>query len=140
MIINLIRTESGEEGTFSRLLVGRHEFACAELPWENNQRFISCIPFGEYTCSLVHSPKYGKAYQVHGVLNRTHILFHVGNWAGAEDKGFISNSDGCILIGQSIVSINGQKAVSNSRESIEKFHNCVDAISFTLLVSGFDIW
>ncbi len=140
MIINSIRTESGEEGTFSMFLFDSHTFFTAELPWKNNQIGISCIPFGEYECSIVNSPKYGEVYQVHDVPGRTHILIHNGNWAGDEEKGFRSDSDGCIILGETRAKIHNQKAVGSSRKALEKFHYYMNNEPFTLIISGFDIW
>lgn len=139
-IVPLIRTESGLEGTFGKLLAPDYTFSTAELPWKNNQTSISCIPFGEYECSIVDSPKYGLVYQVHNVPNRTHILFHWGNWAGDKSSGYKSNSDGCIILGMTRAIISGQNAVSSSRVAVERFHKIMGNKPFTLIVSGFDIW
>ena len=68
-----------------------------ELPWKNNQPFISCIPTGHYLMSPWVSPKFGKCYIIEGGTvgktfgQRTHCLFHAANWVG--------QLNGCIAVG-----------------------------------------
>ena len=60
-----------------------------EPPWLNNQRNISCIPYGQY---LVRRNKTGKHqyYEILNVPNRDNIEIH---------KGVLpKHSDGCILL------------------------------------------
>jgi len=140
MLVSLIRTEMGEEGTFGILLAKGKRFETVELPWHDNQKGISCIPYGEYECEIVNSPKFGRVYQVKDVDERTHILFHWGNWAGDMAEGFRSDSDGCILIGMKRSYIYGQKAVGDSRTAVKKFNELMNHEPFTLIVSGLDIW
>ena len=140
MIVNLVRTESGKEGTFGKLIINQHILSTVELPWEDNEKNISCIPYGTYNCVKIHSPKYGDVFQVMSVPNRTHILFHWGNWAGDEEAGFRSDSDGCILVGLERAVIRGQKAVASSKIAIRKMNDFITVPEFTLVVSGMDIW
>lgn len=140
MIINLIRTESGLEGTFGIMLVYGKRFYTAELPWKDNQKGKSCIPYGEYECEIVDSPKFGLSYQVKDVVGRTHILFHAGNWAGDEEAGYASDSDGCILIGEALGRINEQACVTSSRKALAYFKHITDGRPFQLIISGFDVW
>ena len=63
-----------------------------EPPWKNNEKNISCIPCGLYQCEFHISPKFGPTYQVKGVPDRTHILFHKGNYT--------KNTKGCVLVGE----------------------------------------
>jgi hypothetical protein len=63
-----------------------------EPPWRDNEKNISCIPAGLYNCEFNISPKFGPTYEVMGVPNRSHILFHKGN--------FTHNTKGCILVGE----------------------------------------
>lgn len=62
-----------------------------ELPWRNNLPNISCIPEGEYKCKPYSSAKYNNVYEVTGVMNRSYILIHIGN--------FTTDTRGCILVG-----------------------------------------
>ena len=139
-IVNMVRTESGDEGTFSKFIIADNVFVTVEPPWENNKQGISCIPYGEYECKWVESPKYGGVYQVTDVKGRTHILIHWGNWAGDIEAGFKSDSDGCIILGTERAVIYDQKAVASSKAAIARFHETMERKPFTLIVSGFDIW
>ena len=65
-----------------------------EPPWRNNEKNISCIPAGIYNCAFHISPKFGPTYEVKEVPDRSHILFHKGNYT--------HNTKGCILVGEQI--------------------------------------
>lgn len=70
-----------------------------ELPWQDNERNISCIPEGEYLVWKMHPTKKRK-YQyfwVKDVPGRTGILFHPGN--------FTHQILGCILPGEEFVDL-----------------------------------
>ena len=55
-------------------------FDSLELPWEDNENNISCIPEGEYEVVTRYSQKYGKHYHVTDVEGRSWILIHAGNF------------------------------------------------------------
>lgn len=88
-----------DSATFGRLTVGDAVFYTLEPPWKGNQQRISCIPEGVYTLRMRDSKivsdttggEFTRGWEVTGVLNRTFIMFHVGNWE--------RNTDGCILVG-----------------------------------------
>ena len=63
-----------------------------ELPFMDNKRGISCIPFGTYQCKKDNKGKY-RYWKILDVQGRTGIEFHNGNIA--------IDTDGCILLGQS---------------------------------------
>ena len=82
-----------------------------EPPDLNNEKFISCIPPGEYTAQLHHSKKFGDVYCLQDVPDRTQIYIHAGN--------FKHQTLGCILPGQSISRDHqGQFMVTNSRSTL----------------------
>mgnify|MGYP003632453159 FL=1 len=66
-----------------------------ELAWRDNQKSVSCIPEGEYSCRVRLARESGSRDYVHllvqDVPNRSYILFHRGNYP--------SDSRGCILTG-----------------------------------------
>lgn len=116
----LIRTETSDHGTFGLFTypaVGYESFV-AEPPWRDNQRGISCIPAGEYIVQPRQSPKYGWCFHVTGVDGRSWILNHSGNFAGDTTKGLRSHTMGCLLHGQKLGYLAGQRAVLNSRVMI----------------------
>jgi hypothetical protein len=73
------------------ILSCKDELICytIELPWQENKRWISCIPEDRYQLQL----RYSKRHQLHlllkGVPNRTLILIHKANNALKELKGCI---------------------------------------------------
>jgi len=133
---SLIRHESSSEGTFGKLIVLDRVFHSAELPWWNNQTDVSCIPLGEYTCTWHQSSRYGWTYLVNDVPGRTHILFHVGNWAGDDHKGYRTDSNGCILLGLAAGEIYGQKAILQSTKAIKEFNGSLNQRAFRLIISS----
>ena len=89
-----------------------YKFFTLELPWENNQRNISCIPKGVYNIKKIESPHLGYCLDVKCVPNRTYIRIHSGN--------YYSQIMGCILVGDSLEDINhdGILDVTNSRATL----------------------
>lgn len=72
--------------------------ATLELPWEDNQQSISCIPEGTYDIEPYHSPKFGDVLLLKGVPNRKWIEIHSGNYH--------TQIEGCILVGYDLRYIN----------------------------------
>lgn len=95
MLLTLIRAgEQSDGGIQGVLRYGQWAFALTlERPWKDNERHLSCIPAGRYTCERVRSPKFGDTFEVVDVPGRSHILFHKGNT--------IDHTQGCILVGES---------------------------------------
>ncbi len=99
-----------------------------ENPWKQNQKMVSCIPEGSYLCRKYSSDKYPNVYQVLEVPNRTHILFHAGN--------FERDTKGCILLGLGACSLGDDPMVSNSRLAMAKFRGIMgDDEEFKLVIS-----
>ncbi len=91
--IILARIATGKDGTFGVLIDGNIPFALTlEPPWRDNQKNISCIPGGSYQCDSVNSPRFGYTFSVLHVPDRTHIVFHCGNYT--------KDTKGCILVGE----------------------------------------
>lgn len=84
-----------------------------ERPWKDNQRSISCIPAGAYTCKRVTSPKFGVTFEVLNVPGRQEILFHKGN--------IQEDSHGCILIGEQFGVLLNKPAILAAKEGFEEF-------------------
>lgn len=62
-----------------------------ELSWEENKKYKSCIPEGDYDLEPDTSTKLGRVFNVRNVPDRTDIIIHQG---GSPEK-----TDGCILVG-----------------------------------------
>lgn len=89
-------------------------FFTMEPPWENNEKFKSCIPAGEYIMVKHDSPKFGKCFKLLDVPERTDILMHPGN--------FPENTTGCILVGCGFKDIDGDRKldVVDSRKAMDE--------------------
>jgi len=82
----------------------------------------TCIPLGTYPLSTRFSPKFSKAYNhnmiwVQNVPDFEFILIHWGNT--------ISDTEGCLIIGNKIGIVNQKDAVLNSRATYLKFYDKV---------------
>lgn len=127
MLVKLIRTIQNDKMTIGNLFVA-DEFSCntLELPWKDNQPFISCIPPGTYTCSKVLSKRHGTTFQIDDVPGRDGILFHVGN--------FPKDTEGCILLGRHIG--NDRDMIYNSGTAFNEFTATLWKVDkFTLEIS-----
>ena len=90
------------------------QFATIELPWLNNEPFISCIPPGTYKAKKILSSTFGWCIQILDVPNRTNILLHSGN--------FYTNTKGCIIVGKSFAKINkdSQIDINHSKKALQQ--------------------
>lgn len=112
--VELIRLETGDDGTFGVLRVdGKVHCVTLEPPDEDNRQNVSCVPEGEYVCRRIHSPRYGNTFEVADVPGRTHILFHPGNVVG--------DTRGCVLVGRQFGLLRGDRAVLNSGKTFDGF-------------------
>lgn len=133
----LKRTEESKHGTFGVLSAPSIGFSCfsGELPWKNNRNRVSCIPTGEYLVKIRKSPKYGIIFHLKDVEGRTYILIHWGNLCGDVEKGLISHTAGCIILGKKLGLLLSQKAVLNSRITVKKFMRLMQNEPFKLIIS-----
>lgn len=117
-ILELIRLETGHEGTIGVLKINKRVFCSTlEPPDLQNARGASNIPAGQYCCGFVLSPKFGPAYEVQNVPGRSSILFHAGNT--------VDHTQGCILLGQYPGKLRGDRAVLNSGKTFKRFMDIV---------------
>lgn len=102
--ISLVRKPSTDEGTPGHIQVDPINIVMTlELPDRNNAPGISRIPAGTYRAQFTKSPLFPSGtFQVIGVPGREGIRIHIGNWAGDVAKGFASDVEGCILVGNVI--------------------------------------
>jgi len=107
-----------------------------EPPWLGNIRSRSCIPEGVYKVSIKHSNKYGSVYQVKSVPGRSNILIHSGNFAGDEESGYVSDTDGCILPGTNHGILSGQEVVFDSRNTLNALMSLLNNEPFDLTIKG----
>ena len=90
MELELIRTYL-PKGTNGEILYNKDRVCFSiELPWQDNQRRISCIPEGRYELTKRYSQRFGWHLLVNNVVDRTYILIHAFNDALKESKGCIA--------------------------------------------------
>lgn len=133
MRVTLERLETSDAGTFGRLILPNTTLFTGELPWRNNQPSISCIPKGLYSVYWSLSPRFGrKMLIVTPVTNRTGIRIHSANFMGDATKGYRSQLNGCIALGERLGKLDGQKALLVSSPAVRKFETFVNGRTFQL--------
>lgn len=127
-IVELIRLESNPKaGTFGILKINKRVFCVTlEPPSIGNVKIISCIPTGQYDCSIVDSPRYGEVYGVEKVYNRENILFHSGN--------LVKHTEGCIILAQHFGKLKGNRAVLSSGKTFSQFMSLLKKEPFFLTI------
>lgn len=118
----LERQESGDQGTFGRLIVGQLSLYTGELPWRGNASDTSCIPPGVYNCAMTLSPRFRRAlYEIRSVDGRSAIRIHPANVMGDKSRGYLSQLNGCVALGERMGWMDRQKAVLLSRPAVRRF-------------------
>jgi hypothetical protein len=137
--IYLFRNKTSDQGTEGILVTPGFQCYTLELPWRNNQSNISCIPEGEYKVDLFYSHHFKRhVYHINNVHNRQYVLIHSGNYAGDVTKGYKSHVLGCVLVGKSYGFINKQRAILNSRITLNSFMSFMNNKPFNLKIMGND--
>jgi hypothetical protein len=101
------------------LIDGNPQCCTLELPWKGNIKQVSCIPVGKYQAkkTLARTTNGGlfipETFEVVDVPDRSGILFHIGNTP--------SETNGCILLGDSFGYIKGAPAVLGSKIAFASF-------------------
>lgn len=92
----VLETLSYEDYTIGRLqLPNGKYFMTLELPWKNNESYVSCIPAGVYRGFTRYSPKNkARVIELRDVPDRTHIQIHIAN--------YVSSLEGCIAVGKGL--------------------------------------
>ncbi len=103
-----------EDCTIGYLNFGIFRCATLELADKDNQQNISCIPAGTYSWVKVLSPSLGDCIDIQGVVGRTYIRIHSGNYT--------SQIQGCVLVGEYHKDINndGIPDVVNSKVTLSE--------------------
>lgn len=131
----LTRQVFSSQGTFGVLAIDQQNFFTGELPWIDNLRGRSCIPLGTYEVSWTFSPRFKRyCYEVMDVPGRDGIRFHAGNFCGDREKGWKSDVDGCIILGESFGAKDGQKCLFLSVRAINRFEAYMAQEDFVLTI------
>jgi len=118
------------DATFGNLITpkGMH-YATVERSWQDNKPSISCIPIGEYKCAPRRYNRGGyDAIELLNVIERTHILMHIGNFA--------NNSNGCILINTMFGSINNEWCGLSSTNAFNSLMSELGGLNFNLTITN----
>lgn len=136
----ILRVSESDEGTFGYAVVAGRMFRSLELPDRDNRTNVSRIPAGVYDIEYVKTgrPHGGRwfSYWLKDVPGRSGILIHSGNWAGDRFKGLKTNSWGCILLGQAVGVLGGQRAVISSKSAVYAFNEAMRHRSGKLRIIG----
>lgn len=112
-IVRLIRIKFDDKQTLGKLIYKNNVIACTlELPYNNNNKRISCIPKGIYNVVRRKSKKYGEHFHITDVPNRSLILIHHANYH--------YELLGCVAVGSDFKDINkdGYLDVINSKTTM----------------------
>jgi len=92
--ITITRTSSSNKGVYGYYNVDNVLFGCTlELPWRDNEEYISCVQLGTYDATLHYSEKLGVwVVWLEDKDGRKYIYIH-----GGKD---LKDTRGCILIGK----------------------------------------
>lgn len=120
-IVELIRLEESPQGTIGVMRIDKQIFCFTlEPPDRLNERNISSIPAKQYLCKPFESKRFGKTFEVADVPGRSAILFHAGNT--------VDHTEGCILVGESVGKLKGDRAVLNSGATFKRFAEAVGVV------------
>jgi hypothetical protein len=133
MFLQLLRFSYAEDGIFGHLIGPfTSSFLTLEHSYLIDGKYVPKISNGNYLCKKgIHQLKSGSAFEtfeVTQVARHTGILFHIGN--------YLKDSEGCILIGNSISGLLGSRMITESRNAFLDFMGSVGEENyFTLVVS-----
>lgn len=125
-VVTLKRAYGDDKQQLGDLYIDGFKCKTLELSWKDNQKNISSIPKGTYTCKRRFSIKFGWVYEVQNVKGRTGILIHSGNT--------FFDIQGCILLGDSYGDLNKDKHadILNSTKTIKAFETFMQKKDFLL--------
>ena len=119
--IQIFRLEDNKTyGTFGVMLINGQVFCVTlEPPWKENEKYISCIPEGQYDAIRVPSQKFGETYLFEDIFGRSAIEIHPGN--------SIKDTEGCIIIASGFRKIrSNNRGVINSGDTFRIFMSVLE--------------
>lgn len=131
LVATLVRTCDKNGCITGKLSVGSFECYTLERPDWFNLPNLSCIPAQTYTCKSYSSENFPSTYEVTGVPNRTHILFH----GGRDGRVTRYNTKGCITLGLEINSLKNE--LYKDQEAVKGFLEALRGYDeFTLVIKN----
>jgi Family of unknown function (DUF5675) len=131
----IARRLTDDQGTLGNLVAPRFSCYVLELPKRNDAQGLSCIPAGLYRVDWTLSPRLKIwTYEILDVPGRDGIRMHGGNHAGDITKGYLSDSEGCPLLGYKFGVMQGQRAVLVSQPAVLAFESAMQRKPFALVI------
>ena len=131
----LLRCETSDQGTFGILEAPGLRLYTGELPWRDNAANISCIPGGNYQAVWSYSFHFKRPmYALIHVPSRAGIRIHSANLMGDAAKGFRSQLNGCIALGEAVGAMRDQRALFASAPAVRRFEALMAQRPFMLEV------
>jgi hypothetical protein len=137
-LVVLERLETGDHGTFGRIVLPGLALFTGELPWRDNRPNLSCVPEAGYNVAWTYSPAFKRMmYLLLGTHPRAGIREHSANFMGDRTKGLRSQLYGCIALGMRLGWMDGQKALLLSAPAVRRFEDYMERKPFRLeIVNG----
>jgi len=131
-IVEIIRLEEGPEGTFGILKINKKLFCMTLEPRDIlNKQNVSSIPGPQQYLCKKRMSRFGETFEIMDVPDRTGILFHAGNFLGA--------TAGCVLLGQYVAKLRGERGVFNSGNTMKAFMEIMKDIDEFLLTIDYKL-
>ena len=125
----IIRVDTNPKyGTFGVFLIDGELFCYTLEPYSRfNLIGFSSIQTGQYPCVRYSSRKYPNTFEITNVAFRSKLLFHAGN--------IVKNTKGCVILGQCIDKLKGDRALLNSGRTFKEFLRRLEGVdSFNLTI------
>lgn len=104
-----------------------------ELPPRGNQADISSVLAGLYWADFTWSPRFGRClYLLSPTDPRAGIRVHPANLMGDAAKGWHSQLNGCIALGERLGWMDGQKALLLSQPAVRRLESYFGGRRFSL--------
>ena len=133
----LTRYETSPHGTFGNIESDTgFSYKTGELPYNPESPVRSCILAGGYICNKRFSVRFNeKLYHVDGLSSsKVDIELYWAQWVGDTSKGFKNNLMGAVGFGQSIIFLEGQRALFGGRSALIMFEHGYQDLDFELLI------
>jgi hypothetical protein len=110
--LRLVRVEKTQDGIIGVLTID----GVLLCPLYTLEHPDLCAPIGLYHVDLQYSPRFNKLlWELIDVPDRTEIKFHAGNTK--------KDTQGCILLGKDVQTVDGRRTVLYSGKALELFHS-----------------
>lgn len=132
--------ENDDQGRFGEIVIDPlAKFYTGECPDRNNDSGLSCVIPDIYLMIFGTSPHHPEGrFFLEDKHGRGACMMHPGNFCGDKIKGYLTNVEGCILLGNSLGVLKRkeddrvQKAVLESKPAVLRFEEFMNKETFEL--------